>query len=225
MPMQTKIAAFFLLLTIVLALGADPVVGKEKAPNFTLVDINGEQFSLSDHLGKVVLLDFFTTWCGPCIFEIEHLKGLYDEYSPDQFVILSISVDPYTDTVQGLQSFAQLNEMTWTVARDTDNVAYKYGVSPIPHLVIVDAEGYKRHNHIGLTAESTLGSEIDSLVSEIGNSDPNGDPDTGQTEPPYALIAAIGVGVIVFLVVVAVVTRKRGESKPAKKRRSRKRKR
>lgn len=224
--MRAKITAFCLLLTIVFALGADPVVGKEKSPNFTLVGINGEQFSLSDHLGKVVLLDFFTTWCGPCIFEIEHLKGLYNEYSPDQLVILSISVDPYTDTVQVLQSFAQQNEMTWTVARDTDNVAYRYGVSPIPHLVIVDAEGYKRHNHIGLTAESTLRSEIDPLLSEIGNSDSNGDPDTKQTEPPYTIIAAIGVGVIVFLVVGIIVARKLlGWSKPAKKRRSRKRRR
>jgi len=224
--MRAKIAVSFLLLTIMFALGADPVVGKEKAPDFTLVDINREQFSLSDHRGKVVLLDFFTTMCPPCIIEIEHLKGLYNKYSPDQLVILSISVDPYSDTVQRLQSFAQQNEITWTVARDTANVAYSYGVSPIPHLVIVDAEGYKRHNHIGLTAESTFRSEIDSLLSEIGNGDSNGDPDTGQTEPPYTLIAAIGVGVIVFLVVGVVVARKLlGRSKPAKKRRSRKRRR
>jgi len=224
--MRAKIAAFFLLLTIVFALGADHVVGKEKAPNFTLVDINGEQFSLSEHLGKVVLLDFFTTHCYYCILEIEHLKGLYDEYSPDQLVILSISVDPYTDTVPILQSFAQQYEITWTVARDTDNIAYKYGVSPIPHLVIVDAEGYKRHSHIGLTAESTLRSEIDSLLSEIENGDSNGDPDTGQTEPPYTLIAAIGVIVIVFLIVGIIVARKMlGWSKPTKKRSARKRKR
>jgi thiol-disulfide isomerase/thioredoxin len=223
--MRAKIAAFFLLLAIVFALSADPVVGKEKAPNFTLVDINGKQLSLSDHLGKVVLLDFFATWCGPCIMEIEHLKGLHEEYSPEQLVILSISVDPYTDSVQILQLFSQQNEMTWTVTRDTDNVAYKYGVSPIPHLVLVDAEGYKRHSHIGLTAESTLQSEIDSLVSEIENSEPNSDPDTEQTEPPYTLITAIGVGVIVFLVVGILVARKLGRSESAKKRRSRKRKR
>ena len=224
--MRAKIAVSFLLLTIVFALSADPVAGKEKAQNFTLVDINGKQFSLSDHLGKVVLLDFFTTYCPPCIFEIEHLKGLYNEYSPDQLVILSISVDPYSDTVQILQSFAQQYEMTWTVARDTANVAYRYGVSPIPHLVIVDAEGYKRHNHIGLTAESTFRSEIDSLLSEIENGDSNGNPDTGQTEPPYTLIAAIGVGVIIFLIVGIIVARKLlGQSKPAKKRRSRKRRR
>jgi peroxiredoxin len=226
MPMQVKIAAFFLLLMTAFALGADPVVGKEKAPNFTLVDINGEQFSLSDQLGKVVLLDFFTTYCDPCKLEIEHLQGLYDEYSPDQLAILSISVAPYIDTVQNLQSFAQQYEMTWTVARDTTDVASKYGLSYIPHLVIVDAEGYKRHTHIGLTTESTFRSEIDSLLSEIGNGDSTGDSDTGQTEPPYTLIAAIGVGVIVFLVVGVVVARKRLEkSKRAKKRRSRKRKR
>jgi thiol-disulfide isomerase/thioredoxin len=227
MPMRAKIAAFFLLSMIAFALGADPVVGKEKAPNFTLVDINGNQFSLSDHVGKVVLLDFFTTWCGPCIMELEHLDGLYDNYSPDQFVILSISVDLYSDTTQVLQSFVQQNEeMTWTVARDTDNVAYKYGVSPIPHLVIIDAEGYKRHNHIGLTAESTLRSEIDSLLSEIVNGGSNGDSDTEQTEPPYTIIAAIGAAVIVFLIVGILVARKRlSRSKPAKKRHSRKRKR
>jgi peroxiredoxin len=210
----------------VFVLGANPVVGKEEAPNFTLVDINGEQFSLSDNLGKVVLLDFFATWCGPCISEIEHLKSLYNKYSPGQFVILSISVDPNSDTVQILQNFAQQYEIAWTVARDTTNVADKYGVSPIPHLVMVDTEGYKIHDHVGLTGETTLRSEIDSLLSGTGNGDSNGDSDTGQTGPPYTLIAIIGGAVIVFLVVAIVVAgRLLGWSEPSKKRGSRKRRR
>ena len=222
--MRVKVCLFCLLLTIVFIFGANPVVGKEKAPNFTLVDINGEQFSLSDHVGKVVLLDFFATWCGPCISEIAHLKSLYNEYSPDHLVILSISVDPNYDTVQILQNFAQQNEMTWMVARDTANVADKYGVSPIPHLVMVDAEGYKRHDHVGLTGEAILRSEIDSLLSGTGNGG-NGDS-SGDSGPPYTLIAIIGGAVIVFLVVgIVVAGQLLGWSEPSKKRRSRKHKR
>lgn len=224
--MRVKVSLLCLVLAIVVTLGADPVVGKEKAPDFTLVDIHGEQFSLSDHLGKVVLLDFFATWCGPCISQIDQLRGLYNKYSPDLFVILSISVDPNSDTVQVLKNFAQQNEMEWTVARDTANVADKYGVSPIPHLVIVDADGYKTYKHIGLTEEATLRSEIDPLLSGTGNggsNDSTSDSGTGQTGIPYTLIAIIVGAVIVFLVVgIAVAGQLLGWSEPAKKRRSRK---
>jgi len=199
--MRVKVSLFWLLLIITLFLSVNAAVGLDKAPDFTLVDINGEQFKLSDHLGKIVLIDFFATWCGPCMSEIEHLKSLYNTYPRDQFIIISIGVDPQ-ETNNDLRNFAQQYGIEWTVARDTDQVSDKYSVSPIPHLVIIDAEGYKRHNHVGLTGESTLRQEIDSLLSG------NGDSDTGQTGPPYTLIAAIVVGVIVFLVICIVVTGK-----------------
>ena len=220
--MQTRVS-LYLLLVIIFVLGTNPVDGKEQAPNFTLVDIKGEQFTLSNHLGKVVLLDFFATWCGPCITEIEHLKNLHNEYSQDQLVILSISVDPNTDTVQILQHFTQQNEIAWTVARDTTDIADKYGVYFIPHLVLVDIQGYRIHDHIGLTRETTLRSEIDSLLLGTENGDSNGDSSTGQTEPPYTLIAIIGGAVIVFVVVsIFVAGQLLGWSEPSKKRRSRK---
>jgi len=148
---------------IVFILGANPVFGKEKAPIFTLVDINGEQFSLSDHLGKVVLLDFFATWCAPCVEEISALRRLYGEYPHHQLEMISMSAE--SEAV--LRDFAQEQNMEWIVAPDPGGqINNQYGVQAIPTLLIVDADGYIRYKHVGLTEESTLRSEIN-LLSPI----------------------------------------------------------
>ena len=216
--MRTKILAFSLLLTIAFVFGADSGFGKEKAQDFELVDINGKSFTLSEHLGKVVLLDFFATWCGPCVMEIEHLQALYRDYSSEQLVILSISVDIESDSLPKLQLFAQQNQMQWTVARDTDNVGYKYGVSPIPHIVVVDTEGYERYIHIGVTAESTLRSEIDALISENGNGDSSGS-DAAQTEADHTLLALVGgCGIALFVIGIIAAKKRREKSKAIRKR-------
>jgi len=217
--MRTKILAFFcLLLTTTFLFGVNSGFGTEKAQDFELVDINGKSFNLSDYEGKVVLLDFFATWCGPCIMQIEQLQALFRDYSSEQLVILSISVDIESDSLEKLQLFAQQNQMQWTVARNTDNVGYKYGVSPIPHLVVVDTEGYERYIHIGVTAESTLRSEIDVLISENGNSD-SSDSDAAQTEADHTLLAVVGVcGIALFVIGVIEVKKRQKKAKRIKKR-------
>jgi len=138
--------------------------------------------------------------------QIEQLQTLYSNYSSEQLVILSISVDS-SDSLSKLQLFAQQNKMKWTVAPDTDNVGYKYGVSPIPHLVVIDTEGYGRYSHIGLTAESTLGSEIDAMISASGNGD-SSDSDAAQTEADHILLAVIGICVIAFVIIVIIVAKR-----------------
>jgi cytochrome c biogenesis protein CcmG/thiol:disulfide interchange protein DsbE len=70
----------------------NPLEGKQ-APNFTLVDTAGKKVSLADYKGKAVLVNFWATWCGPCKVEIPWFDKLHDEYAPQGFEILGVSVD------------------------------------------------------------------------------------------------------------------------------------
>ena len=134
----------------------------EKAQDFTLKDIYGRQFSLSDFKGKVVILDFFTTYCEPCEEEIGELKQLKSRFGA-QIVIISISVYP-GDTDDVLRDYAEEHGITWRVARDTANLASAYGVSAVPTLVIIDRDGYIRHKHVGFTSHEVLESEVMELL-------------------------------------------------------------
>ena len=197
------------------------MIGQEKAPDFTLVDIGGEQFSLSDYRERVVLIDLFrmNPPCPACIYAIPHLKGLYDRYSRDEVVLMSISVSSL-DTDETLRSdFVEEYDIPWIVACGGSDIAYKYSVSAVPTLVIVDAEGNIPYRHIGVTEESKLTSEINNLLSGGDNGEPNGD--SGGTRPwiPIELIGIIGVAVVSLLVISIVVAgRVFRWSKPAKKR-------
>ncbi|GEM_PF-3358645 len=133
------------------------------APNFTLQDIDGSTFSLSDFRGKVVLLDFFATWCGPCRDEMPHLKDVQEEFS-EELVVISISVDPDYDTIERLKQFRQDYDITWILARDTADVHVQYNISAIPTIYLIDQEGYVRLHHIGLMEENVLTIEVSKLL-------------------------------------------------------------
>jgi len=130
-----------------------------KAPNFTLKDINGREFSLSDFCGKVVILDFFATYCAPCKAQVGELKEVKEQFG-DKLVIISISVSP-EDTDEVLRSYAEENGITWRVARDTAGVGDAYDVLYLPTLVVVDPEGHITARHIGFTDSETLAKEVE----------------------------------------------------------------
>ena len=226
--MQAKVILLLLLLTTMFFLGVSPAFGQNKASVFTLVDIDGNTFSLSGCPAKVVLVDFFATYCSPCINAIPTLRNIYDEYSRDQLEIISISPEGEST----IRNFVQQHNMTWIIAQDTAGVSDDYSVTYIPRTFLVDADGYIRYDHTGWSGEvdaSELRSKISSLLSGTdngGNGDSNNDSDTGQTGPPYTLIAIIGGAVIIFLVVgIVVAGQLLGWSEPTRKRRSRKSKR
>lgn len=139
------------------------------APDFTLIDIDENEFSLSDYRGKIVLLDFFATWCTPCKMEMYELKYLH-KFFGESLEIISISVDPDYDTVEHLRRFREENpgkDLTWTVARDIAGLSQEYDVRAIPTLVIIDQNGYIRYRHVGSTQRDTLIEEIEELSAAL----------------------------------------------------------
>lgn len=186
------IKILFILFVVISTLTVK-VYAYDAAPNFTLTDIDGNEFSLSDYQGKVVLLDFFYIDCPPCREEMPHLKTLHEEFGED-LVIISIDVNPY-DTVEDLQVFKEEQGIGWTIARDTAGVSDEYNVQFVPTLVLIDPEGYIRYRHVGFTHESVLSEEI-----------------TEIPEFPVAIVLPLFMIVTLVAVVLTRVIRSRKQS-------------
>lgn len=136
--------------------------GGEQAPNFSLTDINGNKFSLSDFKGKVVVLDFMATWCPTCNKVMDTLKAINEKYK-DNIVMITIDIDK-KESDQDLKTFKEKYEADWIFARDTAGLITKYHVDTIPKLVIVDKNGGITFTHAGDISESKLSEEIDKAI-------------------------------------------------------------
>jgi thiol-disulfide isomerase/thioredoxin len=132
------------------------------ATDFSLIDLDRNPFKLSDFRGRVVVIDFMATWCGPCRMAMPNYGTIWEEYG-ETIVILSIDIDP-NESEQTLRSFSQeFPYATWIWARDTFNLAQLYQIATIPKTVIINQEGYIRFTHIGIISAATFIQEIDQL--------------------------------------------------------------
>ena len=136
------------------------VIGAE-APNFAMNDVEGNEVNLTDFRGKVLLVDFWASWCGPCRKENPHVKKLYDQYADQGFEILGVSLDKTKERwVQAIKK----DRLTWKQVSDLKgwgNAAAKmYSVRSIPHTVLIDAEGK-------IIARNLRGADLDMRLKKI----------------------------------------------------------
>jgi cytochrome c-type biogenesis protein len=128
----------------------------EKAPAFTLTDVNGKKLSLGDFSGKVVLLDMMATWCPTCNQEIPELKGFHGAHP--EVVIISIDVDR-TENSQQLAEHMRSKGADWIFCMDTDGILQKYKATEIPKLVMINPSGYITFMKAGLVSSASLSDE------------------------------------------------------------------
>ena len=130
------------------------------APDFTLNTIDGETFTLSDHFGKVIIIDLMAAWCYWCVPQMEELEAVLEEKG-DEIVIVSVDVDKTETSDDVINKFGDYVDK-WTFVMDSykEDVNSRYQVSGIPKLVIIDKEGNIYYSEAGLTSKEKLIEEI-----------------------------------------------------------------
>jgi cytochrome c biogenesis protein CcmG/thiol:disulfide interchange protein DsbE len=132
--------------------------------NFTLKDMNGANVRLSDYKGKVVLLNFWATWCGPCKLEIPEFVEAYDQYRDRGFVILGVlsQDDPSSED---LKAFANNFSMNYPILREHEGLDSAFGpMWAIPTSFLIDRHGGICFKHMGPVSKEMLEREIKGLL-------------------------------------------------------------
>jgi len=142
---------------------SQPELARAKmAPPFAVTTTDGKEISLDGLQGKVVLLDFWATWCGPCRQAVPHIRDLARKFQGQPLVILSVSLD---DDEGKWKEFVAKNEMLWPQYCDggfTGSIARIFNVREIPHTFTIDADGVLQDEHIG---DASLEGKIKKLVA------------------------------------------------------------
>ncbi len=136
--------------------------GGAMAADFTLQDLSGKDVKLSDMRGKVVVLEFWATWCPPCRASIPGIEKIYESYKDKGVVVLAVSMDD--GGWDAVQSFVKENGIKYTVLKGDEDVAQKYQVRSIPMLLVLDKEGKISKRYIGFGSDEDLSNDIKAIL-------------------------------------------------------------
>ena len=127
-----------------------------KVPDFTLKGHTGESYNIRSLEGKVVLLNFWATWCGPCRMEIPELNEMQEKYGKDNFIILGVSI---SDTEKALLDFTKLYSVNYPLLfgspKEIEKISMQYGgIYSVPTSILIDKKGEMIFNYPGAILKS-----------------------------------------------------------------------
>lgn len=133
-------------------------VSAQEAPDFTLTDLEGNEVSLSDFKGKVIIIDFWATWCGPCKMEIPSFIKLQEDYQ-DDVVILGVSLDQ--GGPKAVVPFAKKMNINYPIVYGDGSVVQAYGgIRGIPTTFVVDRDFNIQRKYVGYTDHKVFEKDI-----------------------------------------------------------------
>ncbi len=133
------------------------------APDLSLTDLSGQKLNLSEYKGKVILLDFWATWCGPCRIEIPGFVDLQNRYRDQGFVVIGISMD---DGPEPVREFYREYRMNYRVALGDDKLGELFGgIFGLPTTFLIGRDGRVYAKHVGATDISVFEEEVKKLVA------------------------------------------------------------
>jgi thiol-disulfide isomerase/thioredoxin len=142
--------------------GVPSAASHSLAPDFNLTDLNGKPLDLASYRGKVVLLDFWATWCAPCRAEIPHFVEFQNNYRDQGLQIIGISMD---DDLKPVRPFYQEFKMNYPVALGTEKLAQSYGgILGLPVTFLIDRDGRIAGKYVGAVNIATIEQGIKSLL-------------------------------------------------------------
>ncbi len=162
------VAVLMLAFGLILLLLQDFYLSEGVAEDFTVVDVGGTDFTLSEQRGKVVLLEFMTTTCEVCKEVTKVLKVTRQSYSESELAIISISVS-VADNDSLLRDYIETYGASWIFAMDTQELASSYRVRSVPLMYFIDARGRIASTNLGFLNNEHVSSRIDQAV---GMTDP-----------------------------------------------------